>query len=204
MRLPSTLATRAALGAVVALLLAGCTSTPAATPAASDAPSTPGAVTARLGDLGLDASDGRGLVAALDRLPVAQRPADLIASVRPDHVLLSLADGEQEVPVPLPDDLFYVSFAPYVDGTHDCFYHSLTTCHGELGGQEVDVRITDTASGDVLVDETTTLFDNGFVGYWLPRGVTAELEVTQGDRAASATVGTGPEAPTCLTSLRMT
>jgi len=198
-----------------ALVLAGCTSAPegpaptssssagaTAEAPAAEAPAA-GSVDARLAELGLDAGDGRALVEDLDRLPVAERPADVMASVRTDHVLVSVTGGEQEVPVPLPDDEFYVSFAPYVDGTHDCFYHSLTTCRGELGGQEVDVRITDDATGDVLVDETTTLFDNGFVGYWLPRGVTATLEVEQDGRTATTTVLTDDEAPTCLTTLQL-
>lgn len=32
-----------------------------------------------------------------------------------------------------PDE-FYVSVTPYLEQTHDCFFHSRTTCLGELRG----------------------------------------------------------------------
>lgn len=53
-----------------------------------------------------------------------------------------LAGEAQEVTIDLPGEKPYVSIAPYVDTTHDCFYHSLTSCRGELGNEEVDVKIT--------------------------------------------------------------
>ncbi len=205
--LRSRLVPLTASAAAVALLAACTAAGPADGSVDDDGPTagaSDGTVAARLADLGLAVDDPRGLVDALDRLPADERPQDLIASVRPDHVLVSVADGEQEVPLTLPDDLFYVSFAPYVDGTHECFYHSLTTCHGELGGQEVDVVLTDEDTGDVLVEETATLYDNGFVGYWLPRGVTATLQVSQGDLSATTTLRTDDDAPTCVTTMQLT
>ena len=49
--------------------------------------------------------------------------------------------------------------------SHGCFYHSLTTCLGELDNEDIQVTITDEATGEVLVDEATTTFDNGFIGF---------------------------------------
>lgn len=46
--------------------------------------------------------------------------------------------------------------------SHGCFYHSLTTCLGELDNEDIQVTITDEATGEALVDEATTTFDNGF------------------------------------------
>ncbi len=148
--------------------------------------------------------DGRQIVDQLDRVPVAERDAGLVASVRAGEVLVSEAGSDDPVSVPLPGDEFYLSVAPYVDTTHDCFYHSLTTCHGELGGQDVHVTITDTAGGDVLVDEDTTTFDNGFVGYWLPAGIEATLTIEHNGLAVTAPVSTGPQDATCLTALQLT
>jgi len=141
------------------------------------------------------------LVAALEATPLDQRPADLLVSVRPDDVLLS-RDG-REVTVPAPEGRHYLSVAPYVTGTHDCYFHSLTTCTGELGGTEVAVTIVDAASGEVYVDATTTLHENGFTGFWLPDDRTATVTVTADGRSGTATVSTGDEDLTCLTSLRL-
>ncbi|GAB2933884.1 hypothetical protein GCM10027280_22150 [Micromonospora polyrhachis] len=137
----------------------------------------------------------------LDRLDLQQRPADLKASVRPSELMVSA--GGQEHSLALPGDRFYLSVAPYVQRTHECFYHSLTTCKGELAGVEVQVRVVDDASGKVLVDEVSTTFANGFVGFWLPRGITGTLRIASGGKVGETTISTGPEAPTCLTTLRL-
>ena len=53
--------------------------------------------------------------------------------------------------VDLPDNQTYVSIAPYLTSTHDCFYHSLTTCLGELDNEDIQVTITDDAIGLIEV-----------------------------------------------------
>lgn len=200
-RRPTLLAASAATGLALLLALAGCTSPDPAAPNADDLV-TPSASTPAGGDLdALAALGAQELVAQLEATPTAERRTDLTASVRPDGVLLSSAEGE--VTVPAPDGLHYLSVAPYVTGTHDCYFHSLTTCTGELGGQEVAVRIVDDASGEVYVDETLTLQDNGFTGFWLPSDIAATVTVTSSDGTGTATVSTGPEDLTCLTSLRL-
>src|SRR5699024_5457481 len=119
-----------------------------------------------LADHDLADMEGIEIIDHLDRLAMDQRPTDLMASVRPDQLVL--ADADEEVALDLPEGSFYLSIAPYVEQTHECFYHSLTSCRGELAGQEVDVRILDD-TGDVLVEERVTTYDNGFVGFWLDR-----------------------------------
>ena len=76
--------------------------------------------------------------------------------------------------------------------SHDCFYHSLTTCLGELDNEDIQVTITDEATGEALVDEATTTFDNGF-GFWLPDDATGLTEFSNTDDGA-----------TCVTDLRLT
>lgn len=91
----------------------------------------------------------------------------------------------------MSDDEFYVSIAPYVGQTHECFFHSLTTCLGELRNEEVHVTVTTADDGAAIVDETVRTHDNGFAGLWLPRGIdatlTAELE-REGRTASMARV----------------
>lgn len=188
------------------LALVGCgASTPAEPPtssaAASDeATSVPGDGSSDvLADLGLGGLTGREIVDRLDASTDA-RPLGLVASVREDEVVVG--DGTSEVAVPLDDD-FYVSVAPYERTTHECFFHSLAGCQGELVDAPVDVRIVD-ADGAVLVEESTTTWTNGFVGFWLPRGIEGEIEVVHDGRRGSVPFSTTPGSPTCVTTLRLT
>lgn len=146
---------------------------------------------------------GVEIVDYLDQMDRADRPTTLIASVRTDTVELADTVSGEQVSVDLPDDMFYLSFAPYVTSTHDCFYHSLTTCTGELFNETVDVTIV-TEDGEVLVDKELTLFDNGFVGVWLPADITATLTVTYDGKTGTTQIGTGENDPTCLTTLQLT
>ena len=140
------------------------------------------------------------LIDELDRLPLDERPDTLMASVRPRELVLTDQEGERVLP--LPDDRFYLSVAPYVSTTHECFYHSLTTCTGELGDRKVHVTATDDA-GRVLLDRSATTFDNGFLGLWLPRDVTGTLTIRSGSKRGQVPFGTGDQDPTCLTTLRL-
>lgn len=188
--------TRVLVGAVVGvLLLAGCASTEPQmeSPPADDV----------LAAHDLDGLDGREVIDQLEALPVADRPADLLASVRPDAVVVS-DDGGAETSLALPQEEFYVSVAPYVDQTHDCFFHSLTTCLGELRNEEVRVLVTDSADGAVLIDEVRSTNDNGFIGLWLPRGIDATITVEHDGRSNSSAISTRDDSPTCLTTLQLT
>lgn len=184
------------IGALV-LILAGCSSAdPASEP-------TAGGDEAEF----LAAHDLAGMGVAqmidhLDRLGGEDRPTDYMASIRPDELVFS--DGQQEVAVQMPEDRFYLSVAPYVSQTHECFYHSLTTCQGELTDQDVQVRILDDASGEVLVDEEVTTYENGFAGFWLPRDVQGTIEVNYDGLTGAADFSTTEEGATCLTTLQLT
>ncbi|MCM3662154.1 CueP family metal-binding protein [Georgenia satyanarayanai] len=185
----------AAAAATLLLALSACSG------AAEDTVATPEPEAAPLlEEHGLDGMSGREIVDHLDRLGGAERPADLMASVRPAELIVS--DGTEELAVALPEDEFYLSVAPYVDSSHECFFHSLTTCQGELAEADIEVTFT-TADGEVLLEETTTTFANGFAGFWLPRDVEGVLEVTHDGRSGQVLVATGEEDPTCLTTLQL-
>ena len=111
--------------------------------------------------------------------------------------------AENEFTLDLPADRFHLSVAPYLDRTHECFYHSLTTCKAELAARDVVITVVAETSGKVLVDETRASFDNGFVGLWLPRDIEGTLRISYGGKAGETTIATGGKAPTCLTTLRL-
>lgn len=202
-------------GLLTAVLLTGCGGTED-TRQAEDAPATTATVDegappqgetappegeALLAAHGLEGKDARTLIDELDATPVGERSTAFMASIRADTLVVT--DGSTETSLDLPDDEFYVSIAPFVDQTHDCFFHSLTTCRGELANEDIAVEIVDD-SGTVLIDEAMTTFDNGFVGLWLPRDVSGTITLELDGRTVTDRISTGAEDPTCVTTLQLT
>lgn len=185
-----------ALLAAGALTLTGCSS--GASENASTAPPT-----AALESYGLAGLDAPEIIEELDTMPVADRPDDLIASVQPSELVLTSED-DGVTTIAMPDDQFYLSVAPYEQRTHDCYFHSLTTCLGEMSEEEVQVTVTDDATGQTIVDDTLTTYDNGFLGLWLPRDVAGLLTVEHDGMSATAPISTGDDDLTCLTSMQLT
>lgn len=197
---------RRALSVLAAALLlsgglAGCAGTapgPAASP--SSAAATDGDFLAAHGLEGLDAVK---VIERLDTMAVADRPTDLLASVRPDALVLTDAQ-ERSTQLAMPEDEVYISVAPYRDQTHECHFHSLTTCLGELPNTEVQVKLTDT-DGRVLIDEAERTYDNGFLGIWVPRGTEATLTIEHEGRTGTAELSTtSADDATCITTLQLT
>ncbi|HSK26583.1 MAG TPA: CueP family metal-binding protein [Jiangellales bacterium] len=83
------------------------------------------------------------------------------------------------------------------------FFHSLTTCQGELVSTEMQVQIVDEGTAEVLVDETRTTFENGFTGFWLPTDIEGTLRVSHDGRTGVIQFSTHPDAPTCLTTIQL-
>ena len=186
--------------------LSGCAGTPTepaqGTSTGSQATSAPApSGRALLAKHALTGKSAVEVINELDRMPLEDRPADLRASVRPDVLLVSGDDAE--VSLPIPADRFYLSVAPYVDTTHECFNHSLTTCKGELGGEDVEVSLIEEGSGKVLADGVRTVFDNGFVGFWLPKDIAATLRITHDGKVAERRISTHAADPTCLTTMQL-
>lgn len=183
--------------ATLSLVLAGCA------PAADSEPSpSTGSQADLLATYDLDNMDTFEIINHLDQLETADRPVDLIASVYPDELVLT--DNTQEVTLDLPQNLSYLSIAPYVDQTHDCFYHSLTTCQGELSNTAVDVQITDSTTGETVVDEQVATFDNGFIGFWVPSDITGTIEISHDGRTGASDFTTTDDGATCITDLQLT
>ncbi|MHA6524585.1 CueP family metal-binding protein [Tessaracoccus sp. G1721] len=200
----SRLTVRIAVPLAALLALSACstpevTETPGASASTAVSSVAAGDAGALLAAHGLEGKGGAEVVEALDRLD-AQRPLPLVASVRYDEVLLS--DGTTEAALPLDGDQFYLSIAPYETSTHECYFHNLGTCQGELADVEVRVRIT-TDSGEVLVDEDATTYANGFVGFWIPKDLAGVVVVTKDGKRAESRFSSDAEGPTCLTTLQL-
>lgn len=196
---------RTAILTAVSLLsvgaLAGCsTSTgPAATTPATS-PAVQGDAEAILSGQGLSGKSPREVVEAMDQDPAA-RPLPLMASVRYDEVTLD--DGTNQATLPLDGDEFYISVAPYENSTHDCYFHSLGTCQGELSNTDVHVSVI-SEDGETLVDEDATTYANGFVGFWVPKDVRGTVTVTANGKKGEVEFSSDPEGATCITTLQLT
>ncbi|PKI92854.1 hypothetical protein CW368_00650 [Actinomycetales bacterium SN12] len=148
----------------------------------------------------LSRTDVRTVIDRLDRAPISERNDAVSASIRTDRVVLS-EDGDQ-IEMAMPDGFTYISFAPYRSQTHDCTFHAPSSCVGELRNTELHLTITDLATGETYADEQTRTFDNGFIGVWLPRGITADVVIVIGDSEARSVISTmNEEDPTCITTM---
>lgn len=202
--------------ALAPLFLAGCRNDEpdAAGPtpdSSTDGTATDGATSggsqAGTGDLlaahGLEGMDTREIIEHLEALTLDERPQDLMASVRPSQLLMSDAEG-RELALPIEGD-FYLSTAPFVEGTHECWFHSLTTCRGELAEVEVEVRVADASTGEVIHENTERTHPNGFFGLWLPRGGSYEMTCTVDGATSTTAISTATEDDaTCLTTMQLT
>ncbi|WP_341394694.1 CueP family metal-binding protein [Arthrobacter sp. G119Y2] len=148
---------------------------------------------------GLEHASTSEVVEQLDRTN-EDRSTGLSASVTYDSVILQ--DKGQETVLALPEDQFYLAVAPWTTTTHDCFHHSLSGCQGELTDTPVQVRIT-AADGTVLVDESTSTYENGFAGFWLPKDIAGSLQITSAAGTATQDFGTFEDSPTCITTMRL-
>ena len=177
-----------------ALLLSGC--------ADAEPSADPGSDHSLVVEHDLDGLDAREIIERLDSTKVTDRSSEFIASIEPDQLVLT-DDLNNQTTLPMSEDEFYVSIAPYRSQTHECHFHSLTTCSGELANADVHVTVVEATSGETILDETLTTYDNGFVGVWLPRGIDATLTVSAEGRTAKKAISTRPDDPTCLTGLQL-
>ena len=63
--------------------------------------------------------------------------------------------------------------------------------------------ITDSATGKVVVDDSTTTFDYGFVGFWVPSDIAGTIEVTVEGKTGTTEFSTRGDGPTCVTDLKL-
>lgn len=188
-----------------ALALSGCATAPVDGPgqtAEQPAEQPAASIEQTLAGLGLSASEPEALIEGLEALPVSDRPEGLTVSVLPTEVRLQ-PGASDETSLPLAGDEFYLSLAPYQTQTHPCEFHVPTSCVGEMQAADVQLRVTDAATGEVVLEQSTQTEDNGFVGLWLPRDGEFRIEVTADGVSGEQVVRTGDSDPTCITTLQL-
>src|SRR5690606_6346024 len=118
------------------------------------------------------------------------------------HELIITDSKDKETTYDLPEDEFFVSIAPFVEVTHPCAIHSLTGCQGELVEKEFDVWIQD-EEGKVVVEETMTSLENGFIDLWLPRDKTYTVKIEFDGKVAEQELSTFEGDNTCITTMQL-
>lgn len=126
---------------------------------------------------------------------------DITASIT-SHELIVM-DSEKETSFDLPSEEFFVSIAPFVEVTHECAIHSLTGCQGELVEKDFDVHIQD-EKGNVVLDETITSLENGFIDLWLPRDQTFQVKIEYDGKTVESEISTFEGDNTCITTMQLT
>lgn len=126
---------------------------------------------------------------------------ELSSSVYGDR--LELREGNRTETIPIPEDKFYLSIAPYINQTHECGIHSLISCRGELANKEIQVDVIDT-NGNVVYSQQQMTYENGFAGIWLPKNIVGVVSVTYDNKTAAVPIDTANDSLTCITTLKLT
>jgi len=126
---------------------------------------------------------------------------DIVTFVTPDTVNFKFKDGET-ISIPLPDDVMIVSIAPYINKTHECATHYMSSCDAELKNE--DMKITAfTAGGKILINKTMKTGPTGFLDLWLPRNQVIDIAVSAKGKNATGKIYTYRNSKTCDTTLKL-
>jgi hypothetical protein len=123
------------------------------------------------------------------------------ASITSQQLIVTNSDEGQVIYDLLEED-FFVSIAPYVEQTHPCANHSLTSCQGEIADEEFAVYIED-MQGKVIIDQTMKSHANGFIDLWLPRDHTYRVTIENRGRAQVSEISTFESDNTCITTIQL-
>ncbi|PTL38654.1 hypothetical protein C6Y45_09880 [Alkalicoccus saliphilus] len=78
----------------------------------------------------------------------------------------------------------------------------MTGCQGELAGEEFDVLIKD-SDGNIVIDETMTAPDHGFLDLWLPRNDTYHVAIGHDGKTTGGEISTFEGDDTCITTMQL-
>lgn len=132
---------------------------------------------------------------------------NIVVRVHPDKVTATFAGGEQ-AHVAIPDELFYLSIAPWLNFTHPCGNHVPTGCTGELIGEEMHMTAVDVETGEEIMNQMVTTQHDGFIDFWVPSNRTLEFTFHHGDehgvwREAKEVLTTHADSRTCITTMQL-
>ena len=126
---------------------------------------------------------------------------DVVTFVTSDNVNFKFKDG-QVISIPLPDDTMMVSIAPYINKTHSCATHYISSCDAELKSTNVKV-VAITAGGKTVINKTMKTAPTGFLDLWLPRNQAINITVSAKGKSATGKIFTNRDSKTCETTFKL-
>lgn len=124
-----------------------------------------------------------------------------------EEISASFPDGSHSS-VKIPNDMFFVSIAPWINTTHPCTNHVPTGCTGELRNKSMHLVVKDAKSGETIKSEKVNTRNDGFIDIWLPRHKTLNVSIHYGNNTgmfleAKETISTHSGERTCITSMKL-
>jgi hypothetical protein len=126
---------------------------------------------------------------------------DVVTFVTPDKVNFKFKDGET-ISILLPDDVMMVSIAPYINKTHTCATHYISSCDAELKNTKIKVTAV-AAGGKILINKIMKTAPTGFLDLWLPRNQIIDITVSAKGKSATGRIFTNRDSKTCETTLKL-
>lgn len=136
----------------------------------------------------------------IERLEENDYTGEVKSSITDQEVRLIIEDYEYKFS--LPEDMLYISFAPYTSLTHECYTHSLTGCQGEMVNEEIYVIIYD-EEDNILSEGFYNTGEDGFIGLFLNSNEQYRILVSSNFLASEFMVD-GSLDQTCFTEVELT
>jgi hypothetical protein len=111
-------------------------------------------------------------------------------------------EADRKASVTLPKDQMVVAIAPYINRTHPCKTHFMSSCQGEMIKQAVKVNVQ-SANGKTVFVGTVNTLENGFLELWLPRELNLVIHLEALGKKVSGQISTFASSDTCVTTLRL-
>ncbi len=117
------------------------------------------------------------------------------------EVIIKFPDG-RIVSKSLPDSLFYLAIAPYINYTHLCDLHYTSSCEGELANKQITLDVEGYSDYKYKNEQITTM-KNGFFEIWLPRNKTYNVKISYEGKSGQELISTNITDRTCITSIKL-
>ncbi|WP_460049820.1 CueP family metal-binding protein [Spirochaeta dissipatitropha] len=110
-------------------------------------------------------------------------------------------DGER-ISFPLDEDRMYIAVAPFLDMTHPCDVHYLSSCSGELKNRDMNIVLIN-EDGDIVQNSRISTARNGFFEIWIDRDAVYTLEIEMDGAIGSGTISGTSGSRTCVTDIQL-
>jgi hypothetical protein len=109
---------------------------------------------------------------------------------------------KRKVKKTLPDTAMYIAVAPYINTTHECSDHYMSSCSGELTEKTMKLTASD-SNGIIYIDGNITTLKHGFFEIWLPRNKNVKLAISYNSLSGVEIISTNNNSRTCITTIQL-